>query len=159
MGLTSLNSIGLTMMKNRYVALVLAIIPLGFGIHKFYLGNPFAGILYILFSWSGIPQFLSVIDVIRLATMEEYKFNAIYNHQLPPSPVTVTAIPSPEERLDVAIIKTCSAKVMGATMSECVIATGEDPHKVKETIDLLCRQGFLLPDNREGDYAVVYKSI
>ena len=152
-------------MKNRYLALTLAVIPFGLGIHKFYLGNNLSGVMYLLFSWSGIPQVLSVIDVIRLATMDERKFNAVYNyHLLEPSsfqssPRTVSTVSVPEERLDVVIVKTCSQKAVGATMSECVVATGASPQLVKETIEELCKQGFLVPDNRPGDYAVVYKSV
>jgi TM2 domain-containing membrane protein YozV len=145
-------------MKNRFVALIFALLFGGFGLHKFYLGNIFAGIVYLIFSWTGIPFILGFIDVIILGTMDEQKFNAIYNrkHYIPP----VVAPPQvPAERLDVLIIKTCAAKAIGATVSECIVATGEDPQKVKETIDTLCRKGFLLPDNREGDYAVVYRSI
>ncbi|AIE74368.1 MULTISPECIES: TM2 domain-containing protein [unclassified Synechocystis] len=152
-------------MKNRFVALIFAVFFGGFGLHKFYLGNIFAGIVYFLFSWTFIPSILGFVDAIILGTMDERKFNAIYNHKhyFPPaytSPI-VTAPPSvtPIERLDVLIIKTCATKAIGATVSECIVATGEDPQKVKETIDSLCRKGFLLPDNREGDYAVVYRPI
>ncbi|MFN9175585.1 MAG: TM2 domain-containing protein [Synechocystis sp.] len=141
-------------MKNRFVALVFALFLGSFGLHKFYLGHVLAGIMYLIFSWTGIPTILSFIDVIILATMDERKFNVIYNHQsLPPAPLERA------ERLDVAIIKACASKAIGATVSECIVATGEDPHKVKETIDVLCRKGFLVPDNREGDYAVVYKCV
>jgi len=146
----------LTVMKNRFIALIFALVLGSFGLHKFYLGHVLAGIIYLIFSWTGIPTILSFVDVIILATMDERKFNAVYNHQQLP-PVSVTSVPA--ERLDVAIIRACSSKAIGATVSECVVATGEDPHKVKEMIDSLCRKGFLVPDNREGDYAVVYKSI
>ena len=151
--ISSLSS-SLPAMKNRFVALIFALFLGSFGLHKLYLGHVLAGIMYLIFSWTGIPTILSFIDVIILATMDDRKFNGIYNHQqLPPVPLERS------ERLDVAIIKACSSKAIGATVSECIVATGEDPHKVKETIDVLCRKGFLVPDNREGDYAVVYKSV
>lgn len=151
-------------MKNRFVALIFALLFGGFGLHKFYLGNIFAGIVYLVFSWTGIPFILGFVDVIILGTMDERKFNAIYNHKhylTSPTPPPIVTAPPPvtTERLDVLIIKTCAAKAIGATVSECIVATGEDPQKVKETIDALCRKGFLLPDNREGDYAVVYRPI
>lgn len=149
-------------MKNRFVALIFALFFGGFGLHKFYLGNIFAGIVYLIFSWTGIPFILGFIDVVILGTMDDGKFNAIYNHKHYIPPMAVTPPPQPQflaERLDVLIIKTCATKAIGATVSECIVATGEDPQKVKETIDILCRKGFLLPDNREGDYAVVYRPI
>jgi TM2 domain-containing membrane protein YozV len=150
-------------MKNRFVALIFALLFGSFGLHKFYLGHIFAGIAYLIFSWTGIPTILGFIDVIILGTMDERKFNAIYNHKhylaSPPTPIVTPPPPVSTERLDVLIIKTCATKAIGATVSECIVATGEDPQKVKETIDSLCRKGFLLPDNREGDYAVVYRPI
>lgn len=149
-------------MKNRFVALIFALFFGGFGLHKFYLGNIFAGIVYLIFSWTGIPFILGFVDVIILGTMDDGKFNAIYNRKHYISPMAVAPPPQPQvstERLDVLIIKTCATKAIGATVSECIVATGEDPQKVKETIDTLCRKGFLLPDNREGDYAVVYRPI
>ncbi len=38
------------MVKDRTVAVVLAFFLGGFGVHKFYLGNNLAGVLYLLFS-------------------------------------------------------------------------------------------------------------
>ena len=68
-------------MKNRFVALLFALFLGSFGLHKFYLGHILGGIMYLIFSWTGIPTILSFIDVILLATMDERKFNVIYNHQ------------------------------------------------------------------------------
>ncbi|MEY2984741.1 MAG: hypothetical protein RLZZ568_1358 [Cyanobacteriota bacterium] len=138
-------------MKNRLVALIFALFLGSFGIHKFYLGRVVAGILYLIFCWTGIPTILSFVDIILLALMDRHKFDRLYNARHLP--------PLPQERLDVAIIKICSRQAIGATLGECIAATGEDPQKVKTMIDTLCRQGFLTPDNREGDYAVVYRSL
>ncbi|MFN5514488.1 MAG: TM2 domain-containing protein [Cyanobacteriota bacterium] len=132
-------------MKNKLVAILLALFVGGFGIHKFYLGNNFAGILYLLFCWTGIPLIISIFDLIGLVLISDQAFDARYNHQLP-------------ERLDVAILKACSQNLEGATISECVIATGADPKKVKENIDQLCRQGLLVAANRSRDHAVVYRA-
>jgi len=33
-----------------------------FGIHRFYLGETGAGVLYIVFSWTGVPALLGLIE-------------------------------------------------------------------------------------------------
>lgn len=66
-------------MKNRIVAVLLAFFLGGFGIHKFYLGKNFAGILYLIFSWTLIPSLLAIFDFIGLLLMSDQAFNAQYN--------------------------------------------------------------------------------
>lgn len=50
--------------KNKLLATILALFLGGFGIHKFYLGKPFWGILYLLFFWTGIPGLVAFIEAI-----------------------------------------------------------------------------------------------
>ena len=50
--------------KNKLLATILALFLGGFGIHKFYLGKPFWGILYLLFCWTGIPGLIAFIEAI-----------------------------------------------------------------------------------------------
>ena len=51
----------------------------GLGIHKFYLGQYKKGILYVLFSWTGLPSLFSFIEMILLLTMSEQDFYIHYN--------------------------------------------------------------------------------
>lgn len=60
--------------KSKGIALLLAIFLGGFGIHRFYLGQSGAGILYLLFFWTLIPFFLSLIDIIGLLTKSKDEF-------------------------------------------------------------------------------------
>lgn len=65
--------------KNKIVAAILSFF-LGFiGIHKFYLGRSTAGILYLIFSLSGIPFVLSLIDGVMLLLMSDEEFDRKYN--------------------------------------------------------------------------------
>ena len=48
--------------KSKVVAAILAIFLGGLGIHKFYLGKIGAGILYLLFCWTGIPAIIAFIE-------------------------------------------------------------------------------------------------
>lgn len=49
---------------NKVVYCLLAFFLGGIGIHKFYAGKIAAGILYILFCWTLIPQFIAFIEFI-----------------------------------------------------------------------------------------------
>jgi TM2 domain-containing membrane protein YozV len=48
--------------RNEVIGVLLAIFLGGFGIHHFYLRRNGLGILYLLFSWTGIPTVLGWID-------------------------------------------------------------------------------------------------
>lgn len=68
-------------MKQKLVAVLFAFFLGGFGVHKFYLGHNFAGILYLLFCWTFIPSILAVFDFLGLLLMSDQAFNAKYNLQ------------------------------------------------------------------------------
>lgn len=48
--------------KNLYVAAILAFVLGWVGVHKFYLGNMKSGIIYLLFFWTLIPFFISIVE-------------------------------------------------------------------------------------------------
>lgn len=75
-------------MKNKAVAALLAFFLGAFGIHKFYLGYNFAGILYLIFSWTFIPSILALFDFIGLLLMSDAAFNSKYNN-MPNQPQTM----------------------------------------------------------------------
>ena len=58
--------------KSRTVAAVLAFFLGGFGAHKFYLGKPGLGFLYLIFFWTMIPAIVAFIEfIIYLVTSDE----------------------------------------------------------------------------------------
>jgi TM2 domain-containing membrane protein YozV len=65
--------------KSKIAAGVIALLLGGLGIHKFYLGRPGAGILYLIFFWTFIPAIVAFIEGIIYLTMSEEKFDAKYN--------------------------------------------------------------------------------
>jgi len=71
--------------KNKSVAIILAFFLGSFGIHKFYLVNNFAGILYLVFFWTFIPALLAIFDFIGLLLMSDNAFNAQYNVNIIPA--------------------------------------------------------------------------
>jgi TM2 domain-containing membrane protein YozV len=50
--------------KNPTVAVLLALFLGGIGIHKFYLNQPVAGILYLIFCWTGIPAVIAFFEAL-----------------------------------------------------------------------------------------------
>ena len=66
-------------MKNKVVAGVLALTFGGFGVHQFYLGNTTRGIFYVVFFWTLIPSILSIIDAIKVLSMDDRTFDERYN--------------------------------------------------------------------------------
>ena len=81
--------------RNKWVAVILAFFLGGFGIHKFYLGQTGAGIVYLAFAWTLIPLFISFVEFIILALMDREEFNRRFNgsHSLAASPVVVNMLP------------------------------------------------------------------
>ena len=65
--------------KSRISAALLAFF-LGFiGVHKFYLGRPGQGVLYLLFFWTLIPGIIAFVEFILLLCMSDDKFDEKYN--------------------------------------------------------------------------------
>ncbi|MDN3450614.1 TM2 domain-containing protein [Planococcus sp. APC 3906] len=63
-------------MKNKTVAGLLGIFLGDFGIHKFYLGKPGMGLLYLLFSWTAIPAVIGFIEGVMYLLSSEKDFQA-----------------------------------------------------------------------------------
>lgn len=66
-------------MKSKTTAIILCFFLGGFGAHRFYLGQPGLGLLYLLFCWTFIPALLALIDFICLLLMSDDQFNQKYN--------------------------------------------------------------------------------
>ncbi|MFN3359973.1 MAG: TM2 domain-containing protein [Pseudanabaenaceae cyanobacterium] len=153
--------------REKVVAVLLALLAGWLGAHKFYLGEIGWGILYASLFWTGIPAFIAFFEAIGLLLMSEERFNLKFNYtryfvssrnlnystELPSPGATKT-----KEKLEVAILRICRNR-RGATVSDCVIETGEDPAKVKKIIDDLYKQGLLQIGNREADGAIIYWTV
>ncbi len=60
--------------KNRTAAGIFALVLGGVGIHKFYLGQVAAGVLYVLFCWTFIPALIGFVEGILFLTMSDEEF-------------------------------------------------------------------------------------
>jgi TM2 domain-containing membrane protein YozV len=83
--------------KNRQVAAILAIVGIALpvaGFHKFYLGQPLWGIVYLLLSWTPIPHIASAIDAVWYLTQDSTRFDRNFNSTIPSlSSATISAHP------------------------------------------------------------------
>lgn len=83
----------LTKPKTRKLAVILALAsvvsPIS-GLHKFYLGQPRWGILYLLLSWTFIPKVASVVEGIWYLAQSQDEFNENFN---PNGALTTTSVP------------------------------------------------------------------
>lgn len=52
------------MFVNKGMYIMLCLFLGGLGIHKFYSGRWFMGLLYVAFSWTFIPLILAIIDLL-----------------------------------------------------------------------------------------------
>jgi len=75
----------LSKLKNRKGAAILAftgtLIPIA-GLHKFYLGQPVWGLLYLLLSWTPIPHVASAIEGVWYLFQNEDEFDRNFNCNL-----------------------------------------------------------------------------
>ncbi|NEP59340.1 MAG: NINE protein [Symploca sp. SIO2G7] len=73
--------------KSRRVAALLAfsgtVLPIS-GFHKFYLGQPLWGVLYLLLWWTPIPRIASVIEGVWYLGQGKDEFNRKFNFDLMP---------------------------------------------------------------------------
>ena len=68
------------MRRERWIAVQLAVFLGWFGAHKFYLGQPGWGVLYLLFSETGIPGFIALFEGIYYLLLGYDGFHAKYNN-------------------------------------------------------------------------------
>ena len=64
--------------KNRPIAILLALLLGGFGIHRFYVGPVLWGVAYLIFFWTGIPQFLAWLEAIYWLTRSDVEWAQTY---------------------------------------------------------------------------------
>lgn len=64
--------------KSRSLAILLTLFLGGVGAHKFYLGSPGLGLLYLLFCWTFIPAVIAFFELLGFLFMSNEKFERKY---------------------------------------------------------------------------------
>ncbi|MDZ8030283.1 MULTISPECIES: NINE protein [unclassified Nostoc] len=78
-------------MKTKSTAIILCFFGGWLGIHKFYLGENVAGILYLLFFWTCIPSLIAFVEFFVLVLMSDTEFNTKYNQVIASTSGAVSA--------------------------------------------------------------------
>ena len=63
-------------MKSKVTAALLAFFLGGFGAHKFYLGKPMVGLVYLVLCWTYIPAIIAFIEGLGYLCTNENDFQA-----------------------------------------------------------------------------------
>ena len=73
--------------RDQTRAVLLAALLGDFGLHHFYLGEPYLGMLYLLFCWTGIPGVLASLEAYRYGFMSAEAWAVRYNGGMEGKPV------------------------------------------------------------------------
>ncbi|WP_101357457.1 NINE protein [Raineya orbicola] len=68
-------------MKKRLIAAAMSLFGGTWGVHHFYLGNFGKGVLSVIFSWTGIPTIIGLVDAVKFLTMTDEQFDVKYNFE------------------------------------------------------------------------------
>ena len=128
------------------------------GIHRFYLGKPISGLIWLL-TWGlfGMGQIFDLFIIPGMVEEKNYQYRVrlreLEHQKLLP---TVTAnTPASEIQL---ILKLFSER-REVTLADCVLATGKDTSEVKALLEQMQRDELIEVGNRERDGAIVYRLI
>ena len=64
--------------RSKLAAALLALFLGGLGLHRFYLGRPLSGVVYLVFCWTFVPALIGLVEGLWLLTISERRFAAIY---------------------------------------------------------------------------------
>lgn len=85
--------------KDKTTTALLSVFLGWIGVHRFYLNQVGLGILYLLFSWTGIPLLIGIIDFFVFLGMSEKEFHRRHNHNLPYISKNMVSFPKkPQQR-------------------------------------------------------------
>jgi TM2 domain-containing membrane protein YozV len=117
-------------MKDKTTAFILAWFFGGLGIHRFYLGENGAGLLYFIFCWTFIPAFIAFFEGLSYLTTSKEAFDLKYNTQY-------YALPSPQPSSQHQIAQSVTVHVPNQT---------QDPIQQLEKLHALRQAGVLTDD-------------
>ena len=139
---------------------------LGFcGIHRFYLGKPISGTIYLLtFGLLGIGQFFDLFLMRGMVRRENLRALSPMQpmYMLPPAPLPLRPAPAPtpkvdpEEQMRMTLLGAARRHGGMLSVSQGVMASGRSFKDVEQALDDMAISGFVDIDNDPKSGAVVY---
>lgn len=69
--------------KSKTTAALLALLLGGIGVHRFYLGQTWIGLIYLVFCWTFVPALIAFVESLFLLSMSEQRFQDLFgNHKV-----------------------------------------------------------------------------
>ena len=125
------------------------------GVHRFYLGRPLTGLLYLFtFGLLGIGQILDLFWMKEMALVENSR-----QGMLPAAPATrllPAHLPESSESIRVKLLQAATTRGGQLSVSQGVLATGQPFKRVEDLLDEMSLSGYVGVDNDSRTGAVVY---
>ena len=124
------------------------------GVHRFYLGKPVTGLLWLFtFGLFGIGQ---LVDLFRIPTLVR-EANEPY-HRLPVHGMPLALPPPPIQPPELEVLLARAAERRGGrlTVTQAVIETGRPYQEIEAALDRMLKAGYIDVGNDEATGAVIY---
>jgi hypothetical protein len=138
-----------------------------FGLHRFYLGRPITGLLWLFtFGLLGVGQ---LVDLIRLRSMVEDQNLIALGRQHLALPGARLALPgarglalpgprrSPEDELRQGLLQAAAKRGGTLSVTQGVLATGKGFEEVEAALDAMAHKGYAEIDNHPDSGIVIYR--
>jgi hypothetical protein len=133
------------------------------GIHRFYLGKPVTGVIYLL-TWGlvGVGQIMDLMNMDLLVGQANDRARRLYGGRsagaLGGEKVPVKALPpkDPEEAMRMTLLHAAKKHGGKLTVTQGVMASGKSFKEVEKALDDMAKSGYVDIDNDAGTGAVVY---
>ena len=132
------------------------------GIHRFYLGKTWTGLLYLFtFGLLGVGQ---VVDLVRMRQLVEdanvrrevLETRAARKMLARRRPLPALPEPPREEDLHVALTRAAAKNKGSLSVTQGVLATGRPFAEIEEALDAMAKSGYVGIDNDPESGVVVY---